>query len=86
MALTHSRPLGLAPELAGPEQLHMPDMVRRLARARGVRRPVVAVRLPGQAGRAMAGGGLLPRGDGPRGTQTFAQWLDTAGARKRQSQ
>lgn len=85
-ALIHAGPQGLAPELAGPEQLRMPDMVRRLARARGVRRPVVAVRLPGQAGRAMAAGGLLPRGDGPRGTQTFAQWLDTAGARKRQSQ
>lgn len=83
VALTHARPQGLAPELAGPEQLHMPDMVRRLAGARGARRPVVAVRLPGEAGRAMADGGLLPRSDGPRGTLTFAQWLTTASTRGR---
>ncbi len=78
VALTRARPQGLAPEFAGPEELHMPEMVRQLARARGVRRPVIAVRLPGEAGRAMAGGGLLPGSDGPRGTQTFAQWLSTA--------
>ncbi len=54
VALTHARPQGLAPQLAGPEQLYMPDMVRQLARDRGVRRPVVAVRLPGEPGRAMA--------------------------------
>ncbi len=78
VALTRARPQGLAPELAGPEELRMPEMVRRLARARGVRRPILAVRLPGQAGRAMAGGGLLPGSDGPRGTQTFTEWLSTA--------
>jgi len=61
----------------------MPDMVRQLARDRGVRRLVVAVRLPGEPGRAMAGGGLLPDSDGPRGRLTFAQWLDAAGARSR---
>ncbi len=83
VSLTHAGPQGLAPELAGPEQLQMPDMVRRLAHACAVRRPVLVVRLPGKAGRLMAGGGLLPDGDGPRGTQTFAQWLDTAGARSR---
>jgi len=83
VALIHAGPQGLAPELAGPEQLHVPDMVRWLAHTRRVRRRVVTVRLPGQAGRAMAAGGLLPRGDGPRGTQTFAQWLDAAGAQRR---
>ena len=66
--LIHAGPQGLAPELAGPERLRMPDMVRQLAHARRVRRPVLAVRLPGQAGRAMAEGGLLPRSEGPRGT------------------
>ncbi|MGW0410178.1 SDR family oxidoreductase [Streptomyces collinus] len=76
--LAHGRPLGLAPELAGPEErLMMPDMVRRLKRVVGDRRPVVPVRLPGAAGRAMAGGGLLPTRPGPRGTVTFEQWLAT---------
>jgi uncharacterized protein YbjT (DUF2867 family) len=70
-------PLGMAPELAGPEQLRMPDLVRRLLRARGSRRPVLPLRVPGAAGRAAATGGLLPAGDGPRGRQTFAEWLAT---------
>ena len=69
------QPAGLAPELAGPEEQYLPDMVRRLLRSRHSRRPTLSVRLPGAAGKAMAGGGLLPTGDGPRGTQTFEQWL-----------
>jgi len=76
---------GMQPELAGPEKLRMPDMVRQLLRARGSRRLVVPVRLPGEAGRAMAGGGLLPLSDGPRGRQTYREWLghpDSAGFRR----
>jgi uncharacterized protein YbjT (DUF2867 family) len=68
-------PTGLGPELAGPQVHDMADLVRQLARARGLRRPVIAVRVPGAAGTALAAGGLLPTGPGPRGTQTFAQWL-----------
>ena len=63
-------------ELAGPREEIMADMARQVLRARGERRLVVAVRLPGAAGRAMADGGNLPAGPGPRGTQTFAAWLD----------
>jgi uncharacterized protein YbjT (DUF2867 family) len=73
--LYRDSPAGLAPEMAGPRTEYMPDMVRRLARARGLRRIVVPVRLPGAAGKVMTGGGLLPAADGPRGTQTFSQWL-----------
>lgn len=74
--LVHGEPQGLAPELAGPPQhLPMPDMVRRLARVRGDRRPVVAVGLPGATGKAMTGGALLPTAPGPRGTETFEEWL-----------
>ncbi|PWR07260.1 3-beta hydroxysteroid dehydrogenase [Micromonospora acroterricola] len=68
-------PVGLAPEIAGPERCRMPDMVRRLLRARGSHRPVVPLRLPGQTGREFIQGGLLPSGPGPRGEQTFDQWL-----------
>jgi uncharacterized protein YbjT (DUF2867 family) len=68
-------PQGTAPELAGPQEEFMPDLARRLLRARGSRRRVLPLRMPGATGRAMAGGALLPTGPGPRGEQTFAQWL-----------
>lgn len=79
--LARQAPVGLAPELAGPERLQVTDMVRRLVRARGLHRLLVPLRLPGQVGRDMAGGALLPSSDGPRGRQTFQEWLDedTAG-------
>ncbi|WP_405924952.1 SDR family oxidoreductase [Streptomyces sp. NBC_00035] len=66
---------GMAPELAGPRVEQLVDMVRRLLRARQQRRPVLPVRLPGPAGAAMAGDGQLPLGQGPRGSQTFDEWL-----------
>ncbi|MHA6764167.1 SDR family oxidoreductase [Streptacidiphilus sp. PAMC 29251] len=79
--LAVGEPVGLAPELAGPRQEQMTDMVRRLLRARGSRRPLLPLRLPGAAGKAVASGGLLPTGAGPRGSQTFDQWLaDNAGS------
>jgi uncharacterized protein YbjT (DUF2867 family) len=71
-------PVGMAAELAGPDPLPVPDMMRRLLRARGSRRPLLTVRLPGAAGKAMASGGLLPTGPGPRGTITYDEWLRTA--------
>ncbi len=72
--------VGLAPELAGPEEHELVDMARLLLRARGQRRRVVPIRLPGAAGRQMAGGGLLPAGPGRRGVETFDQWLHRATA------
>jgi len=77
--IARQEPVGLAPELAGPEQHWMPDLVRRLARARGGRRIVVPMRVPGRVGRAMARGDLLPAEPGPRGRITFDEWL-AAGA------
>lgn len=55
----------------------MPDLVRRLLRAKGSHRPVIPVPLPGAVGKAVANGALLPAGPGPRGTQTFDEWLST---------
>jgi hypothetical protein len=43
--------------------------------ARGSRKLVLPVRVPGAAGRAMSSGALLPTGDGQRGRQTFDEWL-----------
>ncbi len=73
--LAHVQPQGYAPEIAGPEVLDMPDMVRRLLQKRGVHKRVLALRLPGAAGKAMVDGGLLPQADGPRGSQSYEQWL-----------
>jgi uncharacterized protein YbjT (DUF2867 family) len=75
--LAHEEPAGRVPDIAGPEQQWMPDMVKRLARARGDRRLIVPMGMPGKVGKSMAGGGLLPTGPGPRGVQTFDQWLGT---------
>ncbi|WP_405972689.1 NAD(P)H-binding protein [Streptomyces sp. NBC_00988] len=66
---------GMAPDLAGPRVEQLVDMVRRLLRARGERRSVVPVRMPGGVGAAMTGDGQLPVGGGARGTQTFDEWL-----------
>jgi uncharacterized protein YbjT (DUF2867 family) len=64
-------PAGRAPELAGPEELRMVAMTRRLVRARGLRKVVVPIPLAG----ALTHGGLLPTVDGPRGTETFGEWV-----------
>lgn len=64
-----------APELAGPEEHELVDLVRRLVKARRQRLLLVPVRLPGTAGRAMAGGALLPEAPGQLGERTFDQWL-----------
>jgi uncharacterized protein YbjT (DUF2867 family) len=83
--LALGEPQGMAPELAGPRVESVPDMARRLLRARGSHRPVLALPLPGAAGRGMAGGALLPASDGPRGVQTFDAWVaETAGKAARQ--
>jgi len=75
--LAHGAPAGMAAEVAGPdERLLMPDMIRRLARVRRDRRPVLSVGVPGKVGRQLTGGGLVPTGPGPRGTVTFDAWLD----------
>ena len=72
VALVAGQPQQAAPDLAGPRVEWLPDMARRLVRTGTVRRrPVVPLWLPGP----MAHGGLLPTGPGPRGTQTFEQWL-----------
>ncbi|MGW6743601.1 SDR family oxidoreductase [Streptomyces sp. NPDC055025] len=66
---------GMAPELAGPRVEQLVDMVRKLLRAQRRRRLLLPVRFPGAAGAAMAGDGQLPTGPGPRGAQTFDEWL-----------
>lgn len=70
--LTPEAPQAMAPELAGPQVESLVDMARRLiAAGGGRRRPVLPLYFPG----GTSSGRLLPTGPGPRGTQTFADWL-----------
>lgn len=73
--LATGEPRQMAPELAGPRVESVVDMARQLIRRRGQRRPVIPLRLPGAGGKAMADGALLPTRPGPRGRQTYADWL-----------
>jgi uncharacterized protein YbjT (DUF2867 family) len=72
--LAEAGPSGRVPDLAGPEPLQMVDLARRVSRARGLGRRVVPVWMPG-AGKGFRSGALLPTADGPRGKQTFEEWL-----------
>jgi uncharacterized protein YbjT (DUF2867 family) len=63
---------GRVEDLAGPAVHELSDLARRVLRARGSRRVVLAVPV---GGRAMRTGGLLPDGGGPRGTIGFDAWL-----------
>ncbi len=62
-------------EIAGPKVERMADLVRRLLRAQGSRKPVLEVRVPGAMGRAAATGGNLPIGPVRLGRETFEEWL-----------
>lgn len=73
--LVEGEPQGYAPEIGGPQSEQMPDLVRRLLRQRGSRRPVIGLRVPGAAGKAMRSGALVPKNPGVVGVQTFDQWL-----------
>ena len=75
VALATGAPQGYAAEIGGPRTEEMPDMVRRLLRQRGSRRPVIGARLPGKAGTAMRSGALVPASPGTTGTQTYDAWL-----------
>ena len=63
-------------EMGGPEEHDMPDLVRQVAEARHERARVIAVKLPGAAGKAMTDGSLIPKDPWRLGTQTFDDWLD----------
>ena len=69
-------PLPTTLQVAGPEQLLVPDMVRRLLTARGAKARVVAVPVPG-AGKPMATGALLPDEPYDQLGPTFEEWLAT---------
>jgi uncharacterized protein YbjT (DUF2867 family) len=73
--LVERPPVGMAPELGGPQERQLTDLARAVLTKRGSRKLLLRVRVPGAAGKAMAGGALLPTGDGPHGRLSFDDWL-----------
>jgi uncharacterized protein YbjT (DUF2867 family) len=67
-------PTGGIVELAGPETLRLDELARAWLRARGSRRPVWPIRLPGGLGRAIRAGGLTTSAE-PTGTRTWRDYL-----------
>ena len=76
------QPAGRLPDLAGPRVERMEDLVRQLLKARGRRRLILPIRVPGKAGRAMAEGSLIATRNGLRGNLTFDQWLASEDGRE----
>ena len=79
VALASGPPVGRAADLAGPEQRDLTELAKLTMAARGIRKPLWKVSVPGRVGRAMRSGALIPTGDGPRGTIRFDDWLARQG-------
>ena len=72
--LAAERPGGVV-ELAGAEVHDIADLARRLVRAQGTGPRVVAVSLPGKAGRDMRSGAWLATAETTVDGPTFDEWL-----------
>jgi uncharacterized protein YbjT (DUF2867 family) len=71
-------PAGLVPDMAGPQVSSMADLLREYLRARGKRRLLVPVRLPGKAARAVRDGANLAPGRAV-GRRTWEEFLADRG-------
>ncbi|MDQ2744137.1 MAG: NAD(P)H-binding protein [Chloroflexota bacterium] len=67
-------PAGLVPDMAGPRVYGMAELLRGYLRACGRHRPIVQVRLPGKAARAIRGGANLAP-DRAVGRRTWEEFL-----------
>lgn len=68
-------PAGLVPDLAGPKVYGLDELVRTYLRARGKRRPMLPVRMPGKAGRAYRAGENLSLEAASEGERTWEDFL-----------
>jgi uncharacterized protein YbjT (DUF2867 family) len=68
-------PAGLVPDLAGPQVYGMADLLHGYLRARGKRRPMMPVRMPGKVGRAYRAGENLSDDGATVGTRTWEDFL-----------
>lgn len=73
--LTLARPAGLVPDLAGPKVYGMADLAHGYLQARGKRRLMMPVRMPGKAGRAYRAGENLTLEGAAVGERTWEDFL-----------
>ncbi|RFU40862.1 NAD-dependent epimerase/dehydratase family protein [Actinomadura logoneensis] len=73
--LVLGEPAGLVPDLAGPADFTLPELLRGYLAATGRRRPMLPVRMPGKIGRAYREGRNLARQGAMRGTRTWEDYL-----------
>jgi uncharacterized protein YbjT (DUF2867 family) len=73
--LTLGKPAGPVPDLAGPKVYGIGDLVRGYLRARGKRRLLMPVRIPGKAGRAYRAGENLSLDGATHGERTWEEFL-----------
>jgi uncharacterized protein YbjT (DUF2867 family) len=81
--LTLGEPAGRVPDLGGPRVYGTAELLRGYLRARQRRRPIVPVRLPGRAARAVRAGAILAP-ERAVGRRTWEEFLaDRVGERRR---
>jgi uncharacterized protein YbjT (DUF2867 family) len=79
VACVATGPAGRLPDFGGPETHTLGDLAQDWMQARGMRRRVVCLPLPGKAAAAVRNGALLCQG-GSRGAITWGEWLAEANA------
>lgn len=67
---------GRLPDIGGPEVLRMGEITRAWLNARGMRRPLLHLPIPGAMSAGFRGGGILVP-ERRIGTMTWAEWLAT---------
>ncbi len=78
------RPLGLLPDVAGPQVLTLKEMLREWRQARGSHKLVLPLPLPGELSAAFRNG-LLTAPNARVGKVTWAQWLQRRYSHARQT-
>jgi uncharacterized protein YbjT (DUF2867 family) len=73
--LTLDKPAGLVPDLAGPKVYGLADLLRGYLQARGKRRLMMPVHMPGKAGRAYRAGENLTLEGATVGKRTWEDFL-----------
>lgn len=82
VSLAESPPAGRVPDVAGPEVLSAVTAARQWCQARGRRRPVMQVPLPGRIGAGLRSGALTSP-EHATGTVRFEDWLRIEADRRR---
>jgi uncharacterized protein YbjT (DUF2867 family) len=75
--LVDAAPAGRVADLAGPEVLDAPTLLRAIVAARGVRRTFMPMGVPGAVGRAYRAGDNLAGPDAMRAGCTWREYLET---------